>query len=65
MAAAEEEIPALEEAIAAAEGQMAVFTTADEAQKLAARAEGMRVRLAVVTREGELMAEQLEEQRSA
>jgi ATP-binding cassette subfamily F protein 3 len=65
VAAAEEEIPALEEAIAAAEGQMAVFTTADEAQKLAARVSGMRVRLAVVTREWEEMAEQLEEQRSA
>ncbi len=65
VAAAEEEIPALEEAIAEAEGQMAVFTTAEEAQKLAARAEGMRARLAVVTREWERMAEELEEQQTA
>ena len=64
VAAAEEEIPALEEAIAEAEGQMAVFTSADEAQKLAARAEGMRVRLAVLTQEWERMAGELEEQRS-
>ena len=65
VAAAEEEIPALEEALAEAEGQMAVFTSAEEAQKLAARAEGMRVRLAVLTREWEQMAGELEEQRSA
>ncbi len=65
VAAAEEEIPALEEAIAEAEGQMAVFTSAEEAQKLAARAEGMRVRLAVLTRQWEEMAEQLEEQQTA
>ncbi len=65
VAAAEEEIPALEEAIAEAEGQMAVFTSAEEAQRLAARAEGMRVRLAVVTRQWEEMAEQLEEQQTA
>ena len=63
--AAEEEIPALEEAIAEAEGQMAVFTSAEDAQRLAARVEGMRVRLTVVTREWEQMAEQLEEQRTA
>lgn len=65
VAAAEEEIPALEEAIAEAEGQMAVFTSAEEAQKLAARAEGMRVRLAVLTREWERMAGELEEQQTA
>ncbi len=65
VAAAEEEIPALEEAIADAEGQMAVFTSADEAQKLAARAEGMRVRLAVMTREWERLAGELEEQQTA
>ena len=63
--AAEEEIPALEEAIAEAEGQMAVFTTADEAQRLAARVEGMRIRLRVVTNEWEQMAGELEEQRTA
>ncbi len=63
--AAEEEIPALEDAIVEAETQMAVFTTADEQQRLALRLEGMRVRLGVVTREWEEMAEQLEEQRSA
>ncbi len=65
VAAAEDEIPELEEAIAAAEAEMAVFTNADEAQRLAARVEGMRIRLSVVTREWEQMAEQLEEQRSA
>ena len=63
--AAEEEIPALEESIAAAEGQMAVFTSAEEAQKLAARVEGMRLRLRVVTKEWEELAGQLEEQMSA
>ena len=44
---------------------MAVFTSAEEAQKLAARAEAMRVRLQVLTREWEQMAGELEEQRSA
>ena len=63
--AAEEEIPALEESIAEAEGKMAVFTTAEEAQRLALRVEGMRARLGVVTREWEDMAGELEEQRSA
>ena len=63
--AAEEEIPALEDSITEAEGQMAVFTTAEEQQRLAMRLEGMRVRLAVVTREWEEMAGELEEQRSA
>ena len=63
--AAEEEIPALEERIAAAEAEMAVFTSAEEAQKLAARVEGMRVRLRVATEEWERMAGELEEQRSA
>ncbi len=63
--AAEEEIPELEQAIADAEAQMAVFTSAEEAQKLSSRVAGMRIRLNVVTREWEQMAGELEEQRSA
>ena len=65
VAAAEEEIPELETAIAAAEAQMAVYTTAEEAQRLSSQVAGMRIRLGVVTREWEEMAEQLEEQRGA
>ena len=65
VAAAEEEIPELETAIAQAEAHMAVYTTAEEAQRLASQVAGMRIRLSVVTREWEEMAEQLEEQRGA
>ena len=43
--AAEAEIPELESAIAEAEAQMAVFTSAEEAQKLSSRVAGMRIRL--------------------
>ena len=63
--AAEAEIPELETAIAEAEAQMAVFTSAEEAQKLSSRVQGMRIRLTVVTKEWEQMAEELEEQLSA
>ncbi len=65
VAAAEVEIPELETAIAEAEAEMAIYTTAEEAQRLASQVAGMRIRLSVVTREWEEMAEQLEEQRGA
>jgi ATP-binding cassette subfamily F protein 3 len=60
---AEEKIPVLEERIAEAEAALGVFTTAEEAQKAAARLEGLRGELAGVMAQWERMGTELEEQR--
>ena len=62
---AETEIPRLEQAIAAAEQRMGVFSSAEESQRLAAEAETMRQQQTVLLTEWEDLAGQLEEQRSA
>ncbi|QHN02540.1 ABC-F family ATP-binding cassette domain-containing protein [Granulicella sp. WH15] len=60
---AEERIPKLEEKIAEAEAAMAVFTTAEEAQKSAARLEALRTELTETMAEWERLGMELEEQR--
>jgi ATP-binding cassette subfamily F protein 3 len=59
---AEEEIPRLESAIAAAEEKMGVFTSAEEAQRTAAELDGLREQKAKLTEEWEELAMTLEEQ---
>jgi ATP-binding cassette subfamily F protein 3 len=59
---AEEEIPRLESAIAAAEEKMGVFTSAEEAQRTAAELDGLRAQKAKLTEEWEELAMTLEEQ---
>jgi ATP-binding cassette subfamily F protein 3 len=59
---AEEEIPQLERAIAAAEEKMGVFTSAEESQRTAAELEGLRGEKARVMAEWEELAMLVEEQ---
>ena len=59
---AEEEIPRLETAIAAAEEKMGVFTSAEESQRTAAELEQLRGQRAKVLTEWEELALMLEEQ---
>ncbi len=59
---AENEIPRLEEAIAAAEEKMGVFTSAEESQRTAAELEQLRGERAKVMAEWEELALMLEEQ---
>jgi ATP-binding cassette subfamily F protein 3 len=59
---AEEEIPRLEEAIAAAEEKMGVFTSAEESQRLAGELESLRGERAKRLAEWEELALMLEEQ---
>ena len=59
---AEEEIPRLEEAIAAAEVRQGVFTTAEEAQRLAAELDGLRKSHEELIAEWEELGGVLEEQ---
>jgi ATP-binding cassette subfamily F protein 3 len=65
VAAIEEEMPQLEDRIAQAGQQQAVFTTADAAVKLAAELDTMRDRHAALTAEWEELGMQLEEQATA
>jgi ATP-binding cassette subfamily F protein 3 len=62
---AEEEIPRLEEAIAAAEERLGNFVSADQSQKDAAELDGLRERRATLMAEWEEIALTLEEQRTA
>lgn len=62
---AEEEVPRLEERLAAVEAEMGTFTNAAESQRLAAEAEQLRSRQMELLREWEEMSGQLEEQRTA
>ena len=59
---AEEEIPKLESEIAAAEAKMGIFSTAEEAQRLAALVERLRHDRGVLLTEWEELAMTLEEQ---
>ncbi|HZY72670.1 MAG TPA: ATP-binding cassette domain-containing protein, partial [Edaphobacter sp.] len=59
---AEEEIPRLETAIAAAEEKMAIFTSAEDAQRTAAELEQLRGQRAKVMAEWEELALMVEEQ---
>jgi ATP-binding cassette subfamily F protein 3 len=59
---AEDEIPRLESAIAAAEEKMAVFTSAEESQRTAAELEKLRGEHAAVLAQWEQLATELEEQ---
>jgi ATPase components of ABC transporters with duplicated ATPase domains len=61
---AEEEIPRLEGAIAAAEEKMGVFTSAEESQRKAAELEELRNELVAVLAQWEELAMELEEQRA-
>ncbi|CAN5520810.1 ABC-F family ATP-binding cassette domain-containing protein [soil metagenome] len=61
----EEEIPRLEESIAAAETQLGVFASAEESQRIAAELEGLRAQHAAIVTEWEELALQLEEQEAA
>ena len=61
----EEEIPRLEQAIAAAEEKMGIFTTAEDAQRNAAHLDTLRAQLASIVAEWEQLALALEEQQSA
>ncbi len=62
---AEEEVPRIEERLAAVEAEMGVFTNATEAQRLASEAEDLRSRQMQLLREWEEVSGQLEEQRTA
>ena len=62
---AEEEIPRLEEAIAAAEVRQGIFTTAEEAQRLAAELDGLRKSHEELIAEWEELGVVLEEQATA
>ena len=62
---AETEIPRLEDAIAAAEQKLGVFTSAEESQRLAARIETMKQQQAILLAEWEELTGQLDEQKSA
>ncbi len=59
---AEEEIPRLETAIAAAEEKMGVFTSADQSQRTAAELEQLRLERAKLLKDWEEVALMLEEQ---
>jgi ATP-binding cassette subfamily F protein 3 len=61
----EDEVPRLETSIATAEEQMTVFTSAEEAQRLAAELEMLRARRGELLAEWEELAVVLEEQSSA
>jgi ATP-binding cassette subfamily F protein 3 len=65
VAAIEEALPQIEARIAAAEQQQAVFTSADNAQKVAAEIAALNDELAAKTAEWEDLAAQLEEQAAA
>jgi ATP-binding cassette subfamily F protein 3 len=65
VATLENELSQVEERIAAAEQQQAVFTTAEAAQQLAAELDALRDDLASKTTEWEELASQLEEQTTA
>ena len=62
---AEQEVPRIEERLAAVEAEMGIFTNAAEAQRLAAEAEDLRTRQMQLLHEWEEMSGQLEEQRTA
>ena len=63
--AIENELPQIEERIAAAERQQAIFTTAENAQKLASEIGALQDELAAKTAEWEELSMQLEEQSAA
>ena len=62
---AEDEVPRIEERLAAVEAEMGVFTNAAEAQRLSGEAEALRARQMELLREWEEMSGQLEEQKLA
>ena len=61
---AEEELPRLEETIAAAEEKMGVFSSAEESQRLATAVANARLRHAELLAEWEELSLQLEEQQT-